>query len=216
MGDSWVGGYTAKGNVNGPNGKNIYDFSGGGGDPKNNNKNDDKSKPKPHGPTPEGYEPGFDPMNPGQIPSPDPGPPSPTPSPGGTGGGSGGNKGGGSSGGEPVLGITSTDKTVDLDNSRIYFDDHIGDKLTFEVWDGIVTGQEGSVATVDLGTVKGQPDGSSMTTVGDTEIGADENRNLLLVTLYPIPDTAKVGFSGFSDTFLRPHSGSCHSVSYVA
>jgi hypothetical protein len=79
-----------------------------------------------------------------------------------------------------VISIISTDKTIDYENSRTLLNDGIGDKLTFEVWDGIVTGQVESVVTIDFGTVRGHPDGSSMTTIGDSEIGVDENRNLLV------------------------------------
>jgi RHS repeat-associated protein len=46
--------------------------NGGGGGPKKNDKNDGGVKPKLHGPTPEAYSPGFDPMNPGQTPPPIP------------------------------------------------------------------------------------------------------------------------------------------------
>ena len=71
--------------------------------------------------TPEAYGPQYDPLNPGQIAPTDPSPPTPIPAPN-----PGGSKGG--DGDEPLVGLTSTDKTVDLENSRTYFNDGIGDK----------------------------------------------------------------------------------------
>jgi RHS repeat-associated protein len=150
--------------------------SGGGGDPKKDNKNDGKGKPKPHGPTPEGYEPGFDPMNPGQVSPPDPNQPAPTPAPPPFPAHGGGTAKGGSEH-EPNIGVTNTDKTVFKTNSYTSF---WGDNLTIETWSGVTVGPGGQIVTIDIGSVQGHPDGGSMATIGDTEIGSDENKDLIL------------------------------------
>ena len=83
-------------------------------------------------------------------------------------------KKGDSKGSEPLIGGTTTDKTVKKEWT--IGNDFTG-KLHWESYTGVTTGTEGKIATLDGSTEAGKPDGLQLK-VADVEVGADKSGNV--------------------------------------
>jgi RHS repeat-associated protein len=82
-------------------------------------------------------------------------------------------KKGESKGSEPLIGQTTTDKT--LKDSHTFGNSFLG-TVTVESYSGVTTGTEGKIGTLDGSTEAGKPDGLQLN-VADVEVGVDKSGN---------------------------------------
>jgi hypothetical protein len=83
-------------------------------------------------------------------------------------------KKGDSKGSEPLIGQTTTDKTLTF--SHTYGNSFTG-TVTVESYTGVTAGTDGKIGTLDGSTEAGKPDGLQLN-VADVEVGADKSGNV--------------------------------------